>query len=190
MSPLIQEGKQRNKPYIVGDPRMVIRWLASVTLSLKNPGYTPEVYIAVNPNHPSDALTTLLQCVENIFSWNTRNLLKSNPGKTEVLHLTSCFMKQPSFGDSITFAGAEIIITKKARNLGVIMDNNLSFSSHINEICKKSTLAIRSIGRIRKYLSLDGLKMLVSALVISRLEYCNCLLYGIPKYQRYKLQRI
>ena len=70
------------------------------------------------------------------------------------------------------------------------MNNNLSFSSHINEICKKSTLAIRSIGRFRKHLSLDGLKMLVNALVIPRLDYRNCLLYGIPKYQRDKLQII
>ena len=46
------------------------------------------------------------------------------------------------------------------------------------------------MGRIRKYLSLDELKMLVNVLVISRLDYCNCLLYGIPKYQRDKLQRI
>ena len=72
-------------------------------------------------------------------------MLKSNPGKTKVLHFIPRFMKQPSFGDSITFAGTEINITKKARNLAVIMDNNLSSSSHINEICKKSTLAIRSI---------------------------------------------
>ena len=120
-------------------------------------------------------------------------MLKSNPGKIEVLHFTSRFMKQPSFGDCITFAGTEINTTKKARNLGVIMDTNLSFSSHINEICKKSTLAVRSIGRIRKYLSLGGLKMLVNTLVILRLDYCNCLLHGIPKYQtdqRDKLQRI
>ena len=117
-------------------------------------------------------------------------MLKRNPGNTEVLHFTSRFMRQPSFGDIITYAGTEINITKKARNVGVIMDNNLSFSSHINEICKKSTRATRSIGRIWKYLLLDGLKMLVNALVISRLDYCNCLLYGIPKYQRDKLQRI
>ena len=36
------------------------------------------------------------------------------------------------------------------------------------------------MGRIRKYLSLDELKMLVNVFVISRLDYCNCLLYGIP----------
>ena len=32
--------------------------------------------------------------------------------------------------------------------------------------------------------------MLVNCLVISRLDYCNSVLYGIPKYQRDKLQRI
>ena len=32
--------------------------------------------------------------------------------------------------------------------------------------------------------------MLVNALVISHLDYCNCLLYGIPKYLRNKLQRL
>ena len=54
-------------------------------------------------------------------------------------------MKQLSFGESLTFAGTTIDITEKTRNLGVIMDNNLSFNSHINEICRKATLAIRSI---------------------------------------------
>ena len=57
-------------------------------------------------------------------------------------------------------------------------------------MCKKASYAIRSIGRIRKYLPSDGLKMLVNSLVISRLDYCNSLLYDIPKYQRDKLQRI
>ena len=56
-----------------------------------------QVYIAINPNNPSDVLTILQQCIEHIFSCNTRNMLKSNPGKTEVLHFTLRFMKQPSF---------------------------------------------------------------------------------------------
>ena len=61
-------------------------------------------------------------------------------------------------------------------NLGDIMDKTLSFSEHINEMCMKASYAIRSIGRIRKYLPSDGLKMLVNPHVISRLDYCNSLL--------------
>ena len=39
----------------------------------------------------------------------------------------------------------------KVRDLGVILDKNLSLSNHINEVCKIVTLTIQSIGRIRKY---------------------------------------
>ena len=70
------------------------------------------------------------------------------------------------------------------------MDKTLCFTEHINEMLKKASYAIRSIGGIRKYLPSDGLKMLVNFLVISRLDYCNSFLYDIPKYQRDRLQRI
>ena len=54
----------------------------------------------------------------------------------------------------------------------------------------KATNAIRSIGRIRKYITKENLKLLVNALVISRLDYCNSILYGLPKQDLDKLQRI
>ena len=47
-----------------------------------------------------------------------------------------------------------------------------------------------SIGRIRKYLPPDPLKRLVNVLVISHLDYCNSLLYGLPSYELAKLQRV
>ena len=55
---------------------------------------------------------------------------------------------------------------------------------------KKASFATSFIGHIRRYLPYEGLKMLVNSLEISRLYYCNSVLYGIPKYQRDKLQRI
>ena len=97
---------------------------------------------------------------------------------------------QPRSLETLTFANSAIGIKAKAKNLGIVMNNTLSFNDHINEICKKVSFAIRSIGHIRRYLPYDGLKMLVNSLVISRLDYCNSVLYGIPKYHRDKLQRI
>ena len=47
-----------------------------------------------------------------------------------------------------------------------------------------------NIRRISKYLSKDCRQSLVHAYVTSRLDYCNSILYGLPKYQLSKLQRI
>ena len=65
-----------------------------------------------------------------------------------------------------------------------IFDINLRYKM----ILRRAT--IKSIGRIRKYLSKEDLKRLVNALVISRLDYANSILYGLPKYELDKLQRV
>lgn len=92
-----------------------------------------QVFVSFKPNHPS-----MYNDAEHVFSWNNNTgVLKSNPEEAEVVHFTSRFPKQPSFGESITFAGTSIDIKKKARNLGIFMDNSLSFSAHINQVCKK-----------------------------------------------------
>ena len=44
-------------------------------------------------------------------------------------------------------------------------------------------LAIRFIGRLRKYLSKDHLKMMVDAFVMSCLDYRNSLYCGVPKQE-------
>ena len=51
-------------------------------------------------------------------------------------------------------------------------------------------MAIRKINKIRQYLDYDTATRLVHALVTSRLESCNSLLYGLPDKDLAKLQRI
>lgn len=79
--------------------------------------------------------------------------------------------------------------------MGVIMNNNLSFSTHnnqeLNYICKKKKLYYRDdINGTHSEIPQSWLKMFVNALVISRLDYCKSVLYGVPKYQRDKHQRV
>jgi len=62
--------------------------------------------------------------------------------------------------------------------------------SHINHICRTASLAIRNIGRIRKYIDNSSAERLVHAFVSSKLDYCNSVLYGLPAKQLSKLQRI
>ena len=71
-----------------------------------------------------------------------------------------------------------------------ILDKKLGFSSFINSTCAKSFYHLRRITSIRKYLSFDLTKLLILTFVISRLDYCNSLLYGAPDYMIKKLQRV
>ena len=76
------------------------------------------------------------------------------------------------------------------RNLGSWFDSNLSMTDHINKACNAAFYHLHNLRRIKKYLSRDSLMTLVHAFITSRLDYCNGLLFGLPKLQIAKLQRV
>ena len=118
-------------------------------------------------------------------------MLKGNQGKTEFVLFSSRFNKSYELLPTFSFGNNTISVTEEARNLGVMFDENLPSMSPINLICKRAMLSIRSIGRItEKYLSKDDLARVVNAFVIPNLDYCNDVLYGLPKSQINKLQRV
>ena len=69
-------------------------------------------------------------------------------------------------------------------------DEQLTMSTHISKLCGVAFYHLHNIKRIRKYLSRESTKMLVHAFITSRVDYCNSLSYGLPKYQLNKLQRV
>ena len=61
---------------------------------------------------------------------------------------------------------------------------------HLNHVCKLSYLELRRLAHLRPYLNMGAMKKLVSAFVISRLDYCNSLFAGLSNDKITKLQRI
>ena len=79
---------------------------------------------------------------------------------------------------------------KRTLNLGSWFDSNLSMTDHIKKACNVAFYHLHNLRRIKKYLSRDSLIILVHAFITSRLDYCNGLLFGLPKAQIAKLQRV
>jgi len=52
----------------------------------------------------------------------------------------------------------------------------LSFDDHINNVCKAAHFHIRAVRHIRRCLSVDDAKTLLSAMMSSRLDYCHSLI--------------
>ncbi len=81
---------------------------------------------------------------------------------------------------SVQLGSSIITPSRTARNLGVVMDNRLSFTDHIATTDRSCRFALYNIRKIRPFITEQTTQLLVQALVLSRLDYCNALLAGLP----------
>ena len=138
-------------------------------------------------------LTTNLAYVELRVTqaqvWMIKNRLKFNGPKTEFMLLGK---KQMLNFDKPCLKIEDSLITPshEVRNLGVIFDENLTMNGQIDSLCRSMFATIKHISSCRDFLTVDVTIQLMVSLVLSRLDYCNSLLAGLPECQINKLQRV
>ena len=134
------------------------------------------------------AITNMEVSVQVAQELMVRNKLKCNADKTEVLTITP---KGTSIAPvSLMISGSEIQSKDVVRNLGIYQDSHLSMEKQVNHLCRTANFHLKRIGAIRRYLTTDATKSLVRSLVVSRLDYCNSLLFGLPDVLINKIQRV
>ena len=103
---------------------------------------------------------------------------------------TSPQLKCDLSGLSVNVGESIITQSSKVRDLGVILDQFLNFDDHITAICRSTHFHIRNIGKIRNLLLYDACSTIIHALISCRLDYCNSILYNVPKSKTDRLQRL
>ena len=117
-------------------------------------------------------------------------VLKLNPTKTEVIWLGSHQRLKHCPVGELQIAGVAIKPTTHVRDLGVMIDNDLSLQCHVNHITRTCFYHLRQLRVIRRSLTVDTAHSLVCALVHSRLDYCNGVLASMHQYQYDRLQSV
>ena len=136
-----------------------------------------------------EAIRQVESCADDIRAWMANNFLKLNEDKTELLILTSKRAVTPEI--SITI-GTDVVGVSQdpPKNLGVYFDNHLCLDTHLSKTAKSLNSSLYKTGKIRKYLDKKSCATLLSGIFTSRLDYCNSLLYGLPKCSIDKLQKL
>ncbi len=117
-----------------------------------------------------------------------QNFLQLNKEKTEVI----AFGNKDEVLKVNAYLDSRGQTTKnQVKNLGVILETDLSFSSHLKVVTKSAFHDhLKNIARIRCFVSSQDLEKLVHAFITSRVDYCNGLLTGLPKKTIRQLQLI
>ena len=118
-----------------------------------------------------------------------KNKLKINDSKTEFIIFRSPQCKASISGVSVSVGNSSILPSPKVRDLGVIFDECLTLDAHISNICRRAHFHLRNIGRIRILLSFEASSQLIHALITTTLDYCNGILFNLPKNKIERLQK-
>ena len=91
---------------------------------------------------------------------------------------------------SITIGNAQIPFKKSVKNLGFTLDCHLTMNAHVSNIAWTCNFELRRLASIRRFLTSTATATLVSAFVLSKIDYCNSLLVGSTHDVTSHLQRI
>ena len=92
--------------------------------------------------------------------------------------------------NDISILATSVRVTDTARDLGIVIDSQLSLEEHVSAVHRSGNYQLRQLHPVIKSMPQEAAKLLVRAFISSRLDYCNSLLYGITDGLLQKLQSV
>ncbi len=131
-----------------------------------------QLYISTRPDATSK-LSKLMECVKNIKDRMTNNFLLLNSDKTVILLIGPKNSTQIIFDHNLQLDGC-IVTFSTVKNLGVILDSNLSFENHISHVTKKAFVHLRNISKLRNMLTVSYAEKLFHKLLLDWTIVMHC----------------
>ena len=125
-----------------------------------------------------------------LLTWLSLNKLKLNCDKTELLVIGLQHSPVSQLFSFTAVDGSVINPTNSASNISVIFDNNLNMERQVAVICNSTFFTFAIFLVLGSSCQLKAPKFLAHAFVMCRLDNCNSLLYGLPKYFIHRLQLV
>ena len=148
-----------------------------------------QIYASFAPSFEHHYLVTKFN---NIFStvniWTSKYFLKLNPRKSQIIIFCTETLKRQLKIIGFFLDNTCIRLSNTVSNSGFILDSHLNFKQQVNNCVSSIFASIKNIARIKYYLTTKKLSILVSSLIVSKLDYCNSLYYGIKSFLLKKSQ--
>lgn len=149
-----------------------------------------KIYLSFTTKDVDLCLHQISQDLHSVARWCCSNHLLINPEKTQLVlfGVNQLLSRLPSI--TIPFLGANLVPKTSAKDLGIIIDSNLSFCEHTNSLTSSLLSNLCQINRVKHLFPRNVLQTIINSLVFSKLYYCSTVWAGTYKYNIQKLQLI
>ena len=138
-----------------------------------------------------EAVHHIEKCVDELKDWMTANMLSMNDSKTQYQPIVPTYaawlldeVNVIRIGDDTVTAATTVC------NIGVHFDHHLDMNSQISHVISACSYHLRNINHFSRYLPTTTKERVIDALITSRLDYCNSLLYNTSSNNISRLQRM
>ena len=131
-----------------------------------------ETYLSVSVYTQRLVILYTACCVQEFHSWCASTRLQLNPAKTGLIWFGSRtnHRKTERMDLSLHVGNETIKPVSAVRDLGVLLDEELTMKQHISKVVSVAFYHIRRLKKVRSFLGADITASLVSAFILNRLE--------------------
>lgn len=110
----------------------------------------------------------------NVNNWCEENRMCPNAEKTKCMLLTTCQKRKSLKNDQLelVLGNSSLQNVESDKLLGVIIHKNLSWSPHVDSVCKKIKSKLYLLQRIRKYLPRSARRQFFNSFILPHFDYC------------------
>jgi len=153
-----------------------------------------QIYGFCRPSASLELQSTITNCVDDVARWMRSNRLQLNTAKTDILWSATSRRSHQLPQLPLRVGTDEVTPASVVRDLGIYIDSDVSMRSHVMKTVSAWFADLRQLQSVRQSVPRSVfrilLQLLVTPLVLTRLDHGNATLAGIPLYLLKQLQSV
>jgi len=117
------------------------------------------------------AVQCLAACVSEVNHWMCASKLRLNPAKMEVMWMGSHQQLKNADITDIPILPMQVKVSESARDLGVVLNSQLSLSSHVAALCRAGFFHLRQLRQAIRSMTTAAARTAAQAFICCRLDY-------------------
>ena len=128
-------------------------------------------------------IKSLQSTLNGVFEWYQENYFKANADKCHLF-------LSPFSNKEMTIANYKIASSNSEELLGVVIDSEVTFVKHIENLCRKTNQKLHALARVASFMTLEKRRLVMKTFVFSQFNYYLLVWICHSRQLNHKLNRL